>query len=82
MYPWISSNTIRKAFELAVETRYMDMKASPYDLRERGLEPIKIETEQGRQEYMERQRAIFEKSQPIRRQLIIEYEQLLEAVPH
>lgn len=80
MYPWISSNTIRKAFELAVETRYMDMKASPYDLRERGLEPIKIETEQGRQEYMERQRAIFEKSQPIRRQLINEYEQLLEAV--
>src|SRR5699024_11601826 len=44
MYPWISSETIRKAFELAVETRMMDMKASPYDLRERGLEPIKIET--------------------------------------
>ncbi len=80
MYPWISSNTIRRAFELAVETRYVDMKASPYDLRERGLEPIKIETDEGRRVYMERQKAIFEKSQPIRRQLIEEYEQLLSAV--
>ena len=80
MYPWISSNTIRHAFELAVETRVMDMKASPYDLRERGLAPIKIETDEGRQEYMQKQKAIFEKSQPIRRQLITEYQALLEAV--
>ncbi|HLR24871.1 MAG TPA: hypothetical protein VK112_03315 [Fodinibius sp.] len=77
MYPWISSETIRKAFELAVETRMMDMKASPYDLRERGLEPIKIETKEGRLEYVETQQAIFEKSQPIRRQLIREYQQML-----
>src|SRR5699024_1843308 len=77
MYPWISSKTIRKAFELAVETRVMDMKASPYDLRERGLEPIKIETEEGRLEYVEKQRAIFEKSQPLRRQLIRAYQQML-----
>src|SRR5699024_990007 len=77
MYPWISSETIRKAFEMADETRVMDMKASPYDLRERGLEPIKIETEEGRMEYVEKQQAIFEKSQPIRQQLIREYQQIL-----
>ncbi|MGM0545229.1 MAG: 3-methyladenine DNA glycosylase [Bacteroidota bacterium] len=80
MYPWISSNTTRKAFELAVETRFMDMKASPYDLRDRGLEPIKIETDEGRREYMQKQKAIFKKSQPIRRQLIKEYKHLLEAL--
>lgn len=73
MYPWISSDTILKAFELAVETRFVDMKASPYDLRERGLAPIKIETDAGRKEYIRRQKAIFERSQPIRRQLIDEY---------
>lgn len=78
MYPWISSDMIRRAFELAVETRVMDMKASPYDLRDRGLEPIKIETAEGRKEYMKKQQAIFEKSQPIRRQLIKEYRQLLD----
>ncbi|MEL7833963.1 3-methyladenine DNA glycosylase [Fodinibius sp. Rm-B-1B1-1] len=80
MYPWISSNTIRQAFELAIETRVMDMKASPYDLRDRGLEPIKIETDKGRQEYMQKQMSIYEKSQPIRRQLIKEYKHLLETL--
>jgi hypothetical protein len=80
MYPWISSNTLRQAFELAIETRVMDMKASPYDLRERGLEPIKIETEEGRLKYVERQRAIHQKSQPIRRQLITEYQEILGAL--
>lgn len=79
MYPWISSNIIRRAFELAVETRVMDMKASPYDLRDRGLEPIKIETDEGRKKYMKKQQAIFEKSQPVRRQLIEAYRQLLNA---
>jgi len=80
MYPWISSDTIREAFRLAVRTRVIDMKASPYDLRERGLEPIKIETEEGRREYMQQQKAIYETSQPIRKQLISEYETLLDAV--
>ena len=80
MYPWISSDTIREAFKLAVETRFVDMKASPYDLRERGIEPIKIETDEGRKEYMQKQQEIFDKSQPIRQQLIDEYEQLLDTV--
>lgn len=80
MYPWISSETIRQAFELAVETRVMDMKASPYDLRHRGLEPIKIETEEGRLQYVKQQREIFNKSQPIRQQLIEEYQHLLDTV--
>ena len=80
MYPWISSNTIRKAFELALETRVMDMKASPYDLRDFGLAPIKIETDEGRQEYMEKQRTIFDKAQPIRKQLIKEYNNLLNTI--
>lgn len=73
MYPWISSDTIRNAFKLAVEARYIDMKASPYDLREYGLEPIKIETEQGRLVYLEHQKEIFHKSQPVRERLIEEY---------
>lgn len=80
MYPWISSDTIREAFKLALEARYIDMKASPYDLRDRGLEPIKIETEAGRMEYIEKQRGIYEKSVPVREQLIREYRGLMEAL--
>lgn len=79
MYPWISSRTIRHAFELAVETRIVDMKASPYDLRHRGLDPIKIENESGRREYVKKQHAIFKRSKPIRQQLIKEYRRVLHS---
>jgi hypothetical protein len=78
MYPWISGDTLRRAFKLAVETRVIDMKASPYDLRHRGLEPIRIETKEGREEYIKEQKAIFEKAKPIRKELIKEYEQMLD----
>ncbi|MDX1671355.1 MAG: 3-methyladenine DNA glycosylase [Balneolaceae bacterium] len=77
-YPWISGDLLREAFELAVEARVIDMKASPYDLRGRGLEPIRIETEKGRVEYLEKQREIYRRSIPVRRKLIDEYRILVE----
>lgn len=76
LYPWISSETIRQAFELALEARYIDMQASPYDLTDYGLQPIKIETEEGRLEYSRKQRHLYEQSRPIRKQLIREYERI------
>jgi hypothetical protein len=76
LYPWISSDVIREAFLLAVEARTIDMKASPYDLQNRGLEPIRIETEAGRKEYLEHQTAIWERGLPIREKLIEAYDTL------
>lgn len=77
LFPWISSEIIRKAFLLAVHTRRIDMKASPYDLRSRGLEPIKIETEAGRLEYVKHQKEIHQRSQPVRAQLLGVYQKLI-----
>lgn len=77
-FPWISSNTILDAFDLAVEARTVDMKASPYDLESYGLEPIKIETEKGRMEYLEAQKTIYENSKPVRNRLINEYRELIQ----
>ena len=79
-YPWISGDTLCKAFLNAVEARKIDMQASPYDATEFGLEPIKIETESGRKEYVEKQTEVYEKSMPIRTQLIREYERILKWV--
>ena len=42
-YPWTPSDLIADAFELAVEIREIDMRASPYDLGVYGFEPITIE---------------------------------------
>lgn len=80
LYPWISGSLLRKAFFNALEARKIDMQASPYDATEFGLEPIKIETEAGRKEYLDRQTEIYENSIPIRVQLISEYEKVLEWV--
>ena len=77
LYPWISSDLLLEAFELAVEARTIDMQASPYDLAADGLPPIKIETEAGRAEYLEAQHTIYEKGLPIRQKLIEVYEGLV-----
>lgn len=75
-YPWISSSIIIDAFDLAVEARTIDMKASPYDLSEYSLDPIRIETETGRHEYLKAQKSIYERSIPLRSRLIDEYRKL------
>lgn len=80
MYPWIPSSLILKAFELAVEARHIDMQASPYDLRDQGLQPIKIETDTGRKEYKQKQEMIFEKGFPVREKIIEQMEKLFEIV--
>lgn len=76
-FPWVSSDTVFAAFKLACEAREIDMKASPYDLVDQGLEPIKIETEEGRAEYLNAQQTIFEKGIPVREKLIVEFERII-----
>lgn len=71
--PFISSELIADAFELAVAAREIDMRASPYDLRQFGFEPICIETRAGREEYVKNQRAISERSKAVRSKLLEEY---------
>jgi hypothetical protein len=80
MYPWISSSLILEAFELAVEARHIDMQASPYDLIEQGLQPIKIETEAGRKEYKQKQEMIFKKGTPIREKILVCMKKLLKSI--
>lgn len=69
-FPWIPSSLIADAFLLAVEARRIDMQASPYDMRSYGLEPIQIETPEGRLHYLERQQEITKKASPIRERLL------------
>lgn len=75
--PWIGSELLWKTFQLAIEAREIDMRASPYDLQEWGYEPICIETEAGRTLYEKEQRALAEKGKVLRLSLIESLEQLL-----
>lgn len=80
LYPWISGELLADAFLNAVEARKIDMQASPYDVRSFGLDPIRIETEEGRLEYVQKQMEIYRVSMPIRNRLISELERVIEWV--
>jgi hypothetical protein len=47
------------------------MRASPYDLRALGFDPIAIETATGRAEYERVQRAFTARGEPLRERLLI-----------
>jgi len=69
LWPWIGSSLVGECFALACEGRHLDMRASPYDLKHLGYEPILIETPEGRAQYEKGQRALAEKALPLRERL-------------
>lgn len=79
--PFTSSELVTDAFALAREIRELDMRASPYDLRALGLEPVAIEAPEGRAEYEVLQRDFSRRAEPIRARLISLCETLLEPAP-
>ncbi len=70
--PWIGSELLLDTFQLAVELRELDMRASPYDLTDYGLDPVRIETEAGRADYVRLQQRLAAKAAPLRQRLIDE----------
>lgn len=75
--PFTPAELIADCFELARDTREVDMRASPYDLQKLGHAPIAIETPAGRAEYEQHQRAFATRGEPLRARLIALCERLL-----
>jgi hypothetical protein len=75
--PFCPSDVMADAFEVARAAREVDMRASPYDLSGYGFAPIQIETRAGREEYVELQRELTTRSQPVRARVLEVYRQLL-----
>lgn len=76
--PFAPSELIADAFELAMEIREADMRASPYDLTALGFAPIAIETTEGRAEYERLQRCFHERAAPLRSRLIAVCKRVLQ----
>jgi len=68
--PWIGTSLLLECFELAMELRDLDMRASPYDLSSWGREPICIETAEGRRIYEVEQRRLALLASELRERLI------------
>lgn len=80
--PWIGSDVLWECFELAVALRELDMQAGPYDLRAFGVEPVCIETPDGRDAYQRRQRELSVRAGALRTRLIDALSGVLLSPPH
>lgn len=74
LLPWVSSKLVKECFLLAVKAREIDMRASPYDLSSLGFLPIKIETQGGKEEYIEAQKEIAFTASILRERLVKQIE--------
>ena len=77
--PFTPSELIADCFALARDIREVDMRASPYDLRALGYEPIAIETPAGRADYEAHQRTFATRADPLRLRLLALCDRLLAA---
>ncbi|ANY10426.1 3-methyladenine DNA glycosylase [Pseudonocardia sp. HH130630-07] len=68
--PATPSELVADCFALAADVRELDMRASPYDLAGHGFPPVRIETAEGRAEYVRAQSAFAERAAPLRERLI------------
>jgi hypothetical protein len=64
-------------FALAADIRLLDMQASPYDLTSYGQPAVKIETPEGKAEYIARQREFARRAAALRARLIRVCEELM-----
>jgi hypothetical protein len=68
--PAVPSGLVVDAFELARDVRELDMRASPYDLTALGHAPVRIETTEGKAEYVAAQRAFAGRGGALRERLL------------
>ncbi len=80
LWPWAGADLLGDAFALATQGRDLDMRASPYDLRHLGYEPIAIETAEGREIYRHEQQELQERATPVRARLLASAEAVSAAV--
>ena len=67
--PATPGELLADCLELASDVRELDMRASPYDLRAHGYEPVAIETAAGKAEYAAAQRVFAERGAVLRARL-------------
>lgn len=79
--PAVPSDLTLAAFRLARGIRELDMAASPYDVRDLGIDPVPIETPEGKATYVERQRGFTVRSNALRRRLLAVLDALHPASP-
>ena len=71
---FIDSQLIADVLEVALDSRKLDVAASPYDASSYGLDPIPVETSDGRRMYRDEQLRLMKRAEPVRQRLLDAYE--------
>ncbi len=79
--PWIDGDVVGDALEVALKARTLDLASSPYDVSSYGLNPIPIETSQGRSRYRELQAELLSIAKPLRQRILDAYNDFLDPIP-
>jgi hypothetical protein len=77
LQPFIDPGLLQRVLTVALESRRLDVAASPYDATEYGVQVVPIETQEGRREYRKQQAELMERAEPIRRELLNAYDLFL-----
>lgn len=78
LQPFVSSELLANAVEIALLARTLDVAASPYDATAYGVVAVPIETTLGREQYRARQQQLMRRAQEVRRQLLRAYDTFLQ----
>ncbi|WP_374761819.1 3-methyladenine DNA glycosylase [Nesterenkonia aerolata] len=81
LIPAVGSDLLMDCFDLAWRIRELDMRASPYDLRGWGYEPVRIEEPSGRAEYARAQKAFSEEAQTLRERILAQLDRIEGLAP-
>lgn len=79
LHPAVGSELLFETFILARDIRVVDMAASAYDVSAWGIAPVKVETPEGRAEYVSLQREFASRAEPLRAAVLEVAEALLAA---
>ncbi len=78
LVPLVPSELVADCFALARDIRTLDMRASPYDLSTLGHSPVRIETPEGKAEYVAAQRGFADRGAPLRARLLEACDRLVD----
>ena len=74
----MGSSLIRDTFALARDIRTVDMQVAPYDLADLGVEPIPVETPEGRAAFAAHQVNFSQRAVALRQRLVAALEPLVD----
>jgi hypothetical protein len=77
--PFCDAELLQRVLEVSLAARRLDVAASPYDLSSYGVEPVPVETSEGRAQYKREQIALMRAAAPVRLDLLRAYDIFLQA---